>query len=94
MKIPALLAYKFLVSMYLGSYQVSSSELFIQHSTLNACRPLKNGVDSFNIQANNNVFIQYGLDPNAGWKAFVDEGLLANKAGDFLTINDQPLNSS
>ena len=60
-----------------GSYHVSNTNLYIQHSTLNACKTLKDGIDSFNIQANDQLFSSIGLNKNDTYKAFVEEGLLA-----------------
>lgn len=74
-----------------GNYNASNSDLYIQHSTLNACRPLVRGEDTFNVQVNDTVFSRYNLNKNDDYRAFIDDGLLATKAGDPLQISNYPL---
>ena len=61
---------------------------------MNACRPLVNGQDSFNVHVNEAVFLKYKLNKNDDFKAFVDVGLLATKDGKPLLISDSPLTST
>lgn len=55
---------------------------------------MKDGSDSFNVQANDQVFSQNGLNKNDNYTAFVYEGLVTNKSGDPLMITNYPLTST